>query len=222
MKKPKIPAVKKVVVTTSSITDLKPDQKPAVAHEVADKAKVSAPCLGSPPCQNLLAIWVGSADALDVNLKAQEKARDELLTLEAQEPVLLVAYDSDACAFASAVQSICQSDFTIATQLGLTVRADAAPVAVDTDVPADVHVALLKKTGAPRLMWTEVPGVALYIAQISVDPATDPSWGVLFGHGKSRLLPPLTPGVHYLLRVASVSKAGKQSAWSDTVSIIGK
>lgn len=220
-KKPKNPPLKKVVVTTKNITDLRPEKKPAFAHGLADKCVASAACQASTTCKNMMATWIGSADALDANQKAQVQARDSLSALEAAEPALILAYDIDAYGYATAVQSISQGDVTIATCAGLMVRADPTPNDGDSAVPAEVMVAMLKKTGLPVLEWEAVPGALLYVAQISVDPATGASWQVLPGRGKSRHLPPLVPGQHYLLRVASIGRSGTQSAWSDTVSITG-
>jgi hypothetical protein len=66
------------------------------------------------------------------------------------------------------------------------------------------------------------PGAALYLAQMSLDPATDASWVTLYGNGKSRALPPLVAGQHYLFRVCALATTGQPSAWSTNVSFIGK
>lgn len=221
-KKAQNPPVKKVIVTTAYITELKPLQKPGFAHDVAGKCLNSAVCQASTPCKNMLASWLTSADALDVNQKAQATARNTLVLLQSQEPALIVTYDTNANAFASTVQTVTQGDVAIATGMGMAVRASPTPAPTDIGVPAKVSISPLKKNGAPRLVWEAVPGAILYLAQLSMEPATNATWETLFGRGKTRHLPPLVPGQHYLLRVAAIGRNSKQSAWSETVSIIGR
>ena len=221
-KKATNPPLKKVVITTMDITELIPEAKPAHAHDLAALCLASPACQASTPCTSQMATWLVAADALGVNQGAQGKARATLAQLQADEPALVLAYDTDAVAYATTVQSISQGDVTIATNAGLKVRADPVAKPSDSAVPAKLRVSVVKKTGLPKAEWDLVPSAVLYVGQISLSPATDASWASLSGRGKSRHLPPLVAGQPYLVRVASIGKSGKQSAWSDTVSITGK
>lgn len=221
-KKAKNPPIKKVIVTTSHITKMKTALKPAFVQAVAAKCQNNAACQGSPPCVATLATWVTTGGALGANLKAQDTARTTLALLASQEPALILAYDTAAHAFTGNVQTVTQGDVTIAAGMNMTVRAASSAAITDVAVPVALAFSPLKKTGAPRVEWAPVPGAVLYVAELSVDPASDPTWGVLAGKGKTRMLPPLVAGQHYLVRVAAVGRNGKQSAWSNAISVIGK
>jgi hypothetical protein len=57
---------------------------------------------------------------------------------------------------------------------------------------------------------------------MSVEPATEASWAALYGKGRIRALPPLVSGQLYVFRVCTLGPDGKPTAWSDTVSHVGK
>lgn len=221
-KKAKNPPIKKVRVTTTTITGLKAGEKAPFAQGIAAKCLNNVVFQGSPACKTTLATWVVAAVALDTNLKAQTATRTALALLMAQEPPLQATYDLDAIGFATAVESVTQADVTIAQAMGMPVATAPTSVAANVGVPIQVRIAPLKKTGAPRLTWDHVPRATLYLAQLSVEPATEATYEVLPGSGKTRTLPPLVSGQHYVLRVAATGRNGKQSAWSNTVSILGK
>ena len=66
-----------------------------------------------------------------------------------------------------------------------------------------------------------MPGALLYVAQISIQPATDTTWQTVRhgASGKSRMRPPLVAGhKHYVGRAAAGRQGdGKQSAWTTEV-----
>jgi len=217
--KTKNPPKKKVVVIRRNPSN-KPADKPLYAHKVKDTCQSSAVFNGSVPLQALLTTWVMAADTVAENLTKQDVARTTLLQLEADLPSLLINADNGEAEFSTAVQTASKDDVTIAVGMGLGVKADKKP-AVQAVVPTGVRIEKLKKTNAPKLAWDVVPGAALYLAQMSVDPSTDASWVPLYGQGKSRKLPPLVVGQHYVLRVCALDNHGKPTSWSEVVSLVG-
>ncbi len=218
-KKPKNPAPKRVLVIRKSPA-LKPEDKPTYAHDIKNQCANSPVYNASTPLQGYMAAWITAADALTANQASQAARRTELGLAEAAEPALIVACDNGEATFATAVGAAATGDVTVATNMGMSVHAEKAP-SVSATVPTGVRVTRLKTTGAPKLMWDGVPGAKLYLAQMSVDPATDASWSALYGPGKGRPLPPLVPGQHYLFRVAALDNSGKPTGWSATVSFVG-
>ena len=118
------------------------------------------------------------------------------------------------------MRTLAGTDGSIVTGMGLLLRAD--PVhAADPFTPTGLHLAILKGKKLPKLEWDAMPGALLYVAQMSIQPATDTTWQTVYGSGKSRMLPPLVAGQHYVGRVAAVGKDGKQSAWTTEVPFVG-
>ncbi len=218
MPKAKNPPIKKVICTRRS-GDLKAADKVIYALDTKSKCSGSAAYSASMPCQNAMATWTTAADALAANLAAQTAARSTLALLESQEPALAAACDDGETGFVNAVQATAKGDVTIATGMGIGVRADPAPPA-QAQVPMGVRITTLKRTGARVLTWDPAAGANGYQAQMSVDPATDTSWGALYGKGKKRALPPLIPGQRYAFRVCTVGKDSKPTAWSTTVILV--
>ena len=213
--------VKKVIVTTGKVAVMKPPEKITFAREVNNTCKTSADYQGSPLCQGAMSTWMAKTDALEKNQQDKKAALTALGLVVEQESVRVFEYEQAASAFASAVQTTANGNAQIAKGLAMPLRSPAAKV-TQVGTPTKVAIATLKTTGASGLEWAAVPGAVLYMAQMSVDPATEASWTALYGNGKTRALPPLVAGQHYLFRVCAIGADGQPSAWSTTVSFIGK
>jgi hypothetical protein len=168
------------------------------------------------PCE-LLRVAQITADALGENQQKQVKAKADLEALVKDEGELELDYDTGAEAFAVAVQATIKGDPTIAAQMNMAIRADPTPLA-DVVVPEGVRITTVKKTGSTKLAWNAVPSAMMYIAEMSVAPATETSWSRVYGKGKSRILPPLVSGQTYAFRVCAVGHDGKHTDWSALVS----
>ena len=216
---PKVAVPKKVVVKPG-IAGLTPDSKVAYARKVKNTCDANAVYNASQPCKDTMAVWQTKADALEKNQKAKATLLVSLSNLLTQEGVCIFEYDLAADGFATAVRTVAGTDASIVTALGLQLRAE--PVhAPDPFTPTGLHLAILKGKKLPKLEWDPMPGAVLYVAQMSVTPATDTSWQTVYGSGKSRMLPPLVPGHEYVGRVAAIGKDGKQSAWTTELTFVG-
>jgi hypothetical protein len=213
--------IKKVIVTTGNVAEMKPPEKITFARDVNNTCKTSTDFQGSPLCQGAMAVWMAKTDALEKNQQDKKAALTALGLIIQTEGLRVFEYEEAASAFASAVQTTANGNALIAKGMAMPLRTAGAKV-LQVGTPTKVGIATLKTTGLPRLEWAAVPGAVLYMAQMSVDPATDTSWVVLYGNGKSRALPPLTAGQHYLFRVCAIASDGQPSAWSTTVSFVGK
>lgn len=167
-----------------------------------------------------MAVWTAKTDALEKNQKDKNTLLVQLQNLDDQQAVCLFEYDLAAEGFVAVARTVAGPDRTIITQLGLELRAD--PVHVDDPlVPTGLKIVVLKESKLPKLEWDATPGAVMYVAQMSVLPATDATWEVVYGRGKSRKLPPLVHGQLYGFRVAAVGKDGRQSGWSQLVQTTG-
>jgi hypothetical protein len=216
---PRVTRVKKVGVKTGT-TGKTPDEKVVAQKKVKNTCDSNATFKQSQACQDAMAVWTAKTDALEKNQKDKANLYVQLRNILDQEVELVFEYDVAADAFASAVRTVAGTDHTVVTAMGLELR--SGPVKKDDPfTPTGLKIDVLKGKKIPKLVWDKMPGAVLYVAQMSVDPATDTSWQVIFGKGRSRIIPPLVHGQHYLLRVAAVGRDGKQSAWSTTVSLVG-
>jgi hypothetical protein len=211
--------VKKVVVK-SGTTGMTPDGKVTHQRKVKNTCDNNAVYNQSQACKDAMASWAAKTDALEKNQKDKATLYVQLKDILDKEAELEFEYDGAADGFASAVKTVAGTDQTVVTAMGLELRAEPVKNA-DPFTPTGLKVAVLKGKKIPKLEWDKMPGAVLYVAQMSVDPATDTSWQVIFGSGKTRTIPPLVHGQHYVFRVAAVGKDGKQSAWSTTVSFVG-
>jgi hypothetical protein len=218
--KPKAPPAPKKVVAKPGTAGLTPDLKVTHARKVKNTCNGNAAYNACQPCKDAMAIWMTKTDNLEKNQKDKATILVQLSNLLAQEGVCVFEYDLAATGFVTAVRTLAGTDPTIVTALGLELRAD--PIhAADPFTPTGLHLAILKGKKLPKLAWDHMPGAMMYVAQISVQPATDTTWQTVYGNGKTRLLPPLVPGQHYVGRVAAVGKDGKQSTWTTELTFVG-
>jgi hypothetical protein len=217
MSKPKKP---KKIVVRMGVSTLSPDEKVAHARQTNTVCQQSAAFNASQACKDAMANWLAQADKLEKNQQDKKGLKAQLVAVEDEEMTCLYEYDEGASAFVAAVKATANGDPSIVAAMNVELRADAVHTG-DPDMPTGVKVDMLKRKKVPKLEWDRMPGAVMYIAQMSVAPATDTSWEVLYGHGKSRMIPPLVHGQTYLFRVAAVGKDGKPSAWSATVSFVG-
>ena len=215
LKTPKVPPIKKVMVS-AGIANLTPDEKITHARTTHNTCLTSAPFTASQPCKDAMATWQTTTDNLEKNQQGKAALLVQLGVLDQQEAQCIFAYDEAADAFAAAVKTAAAGDRSIVVGMGLGPRADPV-VAPDPFTPTGLKVTVLKIRKVPKLEWDAMPGAKLYVAQMSPTPANEASWVVIYGGGKSRMIPPLVPGQVYAFRVAAVGKDGKQSAWSATV-----
>jgi hypothetical protein len=220
--KPRTNGVKKVkkVVPKTGTVGMTPDEKVVQQRKVKNTCDNNDVFKQSQACKDAMANWTTKTDALEKNQKDKATIYVQLKDVLDQEVGLEFEYDVAADAFASAVRTVAGTDHTIVTAMGLGLRSDPVKTG-DPFTPTGLKIAVLKGKKIPRLEWDKMPGAVIYVAQMSVDPATDTSWEVIYGKGKTRTIPPLVHGQHYLFRVAAVGKDGKQSAWSTTVSLVG-
>jgi hypothetical protein len=217
--KPKKETIKKVVVTTG-ISHMDPAEKIAFARGVNTTCKSSATFKATQPCQDSMTAWMGKTDALESNQTSKKAALAQLALLTKQEATCIFEYDEAANAFASVVQTTAKGDSKIVTEMGMSTRADAVRT-TEIQIPTGLRITVLK-SGQPKLEWDPVQGAALYTAQMSPVPATEATFTVLYGKGRSRALPPLALGQNYVLRVCAIASDGKPTAWSETVSYVAK
>jgi hypothetical protein len=211
--------VKKIVVSPG-IANLSPDEKCAHARKVKNTCEANSAYKQSQPCQDAMAVWMTKTDALEKNQQAKATLLTQLKSIFDQEGTLVFEFDLAAAGFVTAVKNLAGNDPTIVTALGLALRADPTRV-LDPFTPTGLKFSLTKGKRLPKLEWDPMPGAVLYVAQVSVVPASDATWQIVYGSGKSRMLPALSPGQHYTGRVAAVGKDGKQSAWSAEVQFTG-
>ena len=222
MSKPSVPKVQpiKKVVVSAGITKMTPDEKITHARSTKTTCLTSTAYNASQPCQAAMASWQTATDNLEKNQQGKAALQVQIGVFNQQEAGLVFAYDEAADTFAAAVKTAAAGDRSIVVSMGLGLRAD--PVhAPDPFTPTGLKIAILKAKKVPKLEWNAMPGARLYVAQMSISPATDASWVTIYGGGKSRTIPPMLPGQAYLFRVAAVGKDGKESAWSPTVSFTG-
>ncbi len=211
----------KVNVTMGKVSGMNPATKITYERGVVKTCQSSADFQGSPPCQAALALWSTRTDALDQNQQSKKAALTALHLIVQAEAVCVAQYEEAALGFASAVQITAKGNPAVAKGMAVPVRAKGT-IVTEVVTPTGLRLALVKKTQLFKLTWEAVPGAALYQAQMSVDPATDATWGTLYGNGKSRALPPLVAGQHYLFRVCALATSGQPSPWSTNVAFIGK
>ena len=109
---------------------------------------------------------------------------------------------------------VAKGDPKIVALLGLKTRSIPQPKPLPV-IPTGLHVWYTKK-GDPILEWEKVPGVKVYIAQISPDPATEATYAAVAGKGKSRKLRGLVLHAHtYVARVCAVGSDSVHTAWSN-------
>jgi hypothetical protein len=211
-------SIKKTIVKldTSKMT---PAERVTFARTVQNTAKTSPVFQGSANAQTSMATWQTATDALDQNQQGIAKAEKGLVTLRGQEAQLVFDYDAAASDYAAVVRTLAKDDPTIVPTLGLTEKATKTATP-DIVAPLGLKITTTK-AGVDSLAWNIVPGAHLYLAQISVDPATDPTWITLTGGGRRRKLLGLVHGQKYLLRVKALG-AKQEGPWSATLGYVGK
>jgi hypothetical protein len=213
--------IKKVIVTRGTAKRRKVPDKIAYARSVKTTCATSAAFAASQPCKDAMSVWMTKTDALEA-AQTDRVAKEVALAASVKtEAACSFQYDEAGNSFAVAVQTASNGDPEIATSMGMALRGAPAIVTLLL-VPQGVRIVTLKTKDVSKLEWDAVPGAAMYIAQMSVDPATDASWVTLYGKGKTRALPPLVAGQHYLGRVCAIGTDGKPTGWSTNVSFIGK
>lgn len=211
--------MKKIVVTLGAIKSLEPTEKVAKIREIKTTCDGSDAFNASTACQSAMTAWQDLALRLEKKHATRVAKEAELQKAIDEEQEASTDCDGAGTIFADTVVVTAKGDPAIVREMGLTVRADREPVS-DVGVVSGVRITQWKSSGAPKLTWDEMPGVALYRAEMSEEPASDSSWALLYGRGMSRKVPPLVSGKRYSFRVCAIGFDGRSSAWSAVVTFV--